>query len=124
MPFVPPRPISSDEAAVLTAALTRARIQPPHHIDMKSISSLMVHSKCSCCCASVRFLPEHEKAPDETRLIADGRGFSAEGQEIGVLIFGTSHRVVDMEVYWYETDGAPLPLANTIGEFTADNSPT
>ena len=124
MPFVPPRQISKEEAAVLAAALTRAQIRQPHHIDVASLSDLWVHSKCACGCASIGFIPESEKAPVETRLLADGQGFSEEGQEIGILVYGTDERVVEMEVYWYETSGAPLPRANTIGEYTIQSPQT
>ena len=125
MPFVPPRKISNDEAAVLAAALTRAQIRQPNHIDVDSLNALWVHSKCACGCASIGFLPESEKAPKDTRLLADGQGLSQEGEEIGVLVYGTDERVVELEVYWYETAGAPLPRANTINEYSGktDSAP-
>jgi hypothetical protein len=116
MPYISPRPISPAEVEVLLAALTRAQILKPHHIDLATLNSITVYSKCQCGCASIGFLPEQEKSPPETHLIADGQGHTVTGEDIGVLVYGTDSRVVDMEVYWYETSGAPLPVASSIGE--------
>lgn len=124
MPLVPSRQISNEEVAVLAAALTRSQTLQPHHISLESLNYLCVHSKCACGCASIGFLPENEKAPEGTRLLADGQGLSAYGQEVGILVYGTAECVVEMEVYWYEISGAPLPLARTIGEYTGQSLPT
>ena len=116
MPYISPRPISQAEVDVLVATLARAPVIKPNHIELATLNSLTVYSKCECGCASIGFLPEEEKSPAETRLLADGQGRTVTGEEIGVLVYGTDSRVVDMEVYWYETSAAPLPVASSIGE--------
>ena len=114
MPYIEPRSITEQEASVIDALLSRAPIAASTWLGRGGINKLVVHSRCDCGCASIGFLPESEKAPPETGRLADGLGLTRDNQEVGVLLFGTDETLVELEIYWHETDPAPLPLAETI----------
>ena len=114
MPYIEPRSITEQESRVIEALLSRAPIAASSWLARGAINKLVVHSKCDCGCASIGFLPESEKAPNETGRLADGLGLTANHQEVGLLLYGTDEKLVELEIYWHETDPAPLPLAETI----------
>lgn len=114
MSYVEPRPISPAELQVLQTVLTRAPTAETPSIAGEALSSLMVYSKCDCGCASVGFLPKETPANANTKLIADGLGLSADNNQVGVIVYGSPGQVVELEVYWHYTDGAPLPRPETI----------
>ena len=114
MPYIEPRCITEQEAKVIEALLSRAPITASPWLLQGGINSLVVHSKCDCGCAGIGFVPESEKAPATTARLADGLGLTANNQEVGVLLYGTDEVIVELEVYWHETEPAPLPEPETV----------
>ena len=47
-------------------------------------------------------------------LLADVLGLSADNKQVGVIVYGSSGQLVELEVYWHHDGGAPLPRADTI----------
>lgn len=114
MSYIEPRCITEQEARVIEALLSRAPIAASSWLTRGSIASLVVYSRCDCGCASVGFLPESEKAPATTGRLADGLGLTENNEEVGVLLYGTDDAIVELEVYWHETEPALLPRPETI----------
>lgn len=102
---------------MIEAVLSRAPVDAVPRLTRSDINALSVHSRCSCGCASIGFLPESQSAPTTVRRLADGLGLTADAQEVGVLLYGTEDTLVELEVYWHETAPAPLPAPETIIPF-------
>lgn len=114
MIFVDPRPISAAELRVLQTVLTRASTTDTPSVSAEILSNLIVYSKCDCGCASVGFLPEGTSANANTKLVADGLGLSPDNEQVGVIVYGSPGQIVELELYWHLTEGAPLPRPETI----------
>ena len=114
MSYVDPRPISTAELRVLQTVLSRAPTADTPSVAGETLSGLTVHSKCDCGCASVGFLPEGTSANANTKLIADGLGLSPDNEQVGIIVYGSPGQIVELELYWHHTEGAPLPKPETI----------
>ena len=90
------RPINDLEADVIRAALERASVSPHAAELAPTVSELRVVGQCGCGCDSVDF----ERGADErSSPIADGTGTTPSGGGVGVIVFGTSTRITELEVY-------------------------
>lgn len=114
MTLITPRPISSAELAVLETALRRACKPDATRVTAEELKRLVVYRTCDCGCASVGFLPEGVHPNQTTMLLADGLGLSADNKQVGVIVYGSSGQLVELEVYWHHDGAAPLPRADTI----------
>lgn len=114
MSYVDPRPISSAELQVLQTVLTRAPTPDTPSVMADALSNLIVYSKCDCGCASVGFLPEGTPASANTKLVADGLGLSPDNEQVGIIVYGSLGQIVELELYWHHSEGAPLPKPETI----------
>ena len=114
MSYITPRPISGEELDVLQTVLLRAVTHHTPQVTPDELKNLVVYSKCDCGCASVGFLPEGTKANESTKLIADGLGLSPDNKQVGIIVYGSSGQVVELELHWPYEGGAPLPRSETI----------
>ncbi|WP_310446968.1 hypothetical protein [Thiobacillus sp.] len=114
MSYITPRPISNSELDVLQTALDRAGTPHIPQIEPDKLKGLVVYSKCDCGCASVGFLPEGTKPSENTKLIADALGLSPDNKQVGVIVYGSPGQFVELEIYWSNEGGAPLPRPETI----------
>ncbi len=110
-----PRLITKEEAAVISAALLRAPLGEPSEAAQGSIASLSVVGKCDCGCDSLFFVGSND-ASQEFR-IADGLGYTADGEEIGIIVWASGSQVVHLELYNYSDQPARLPIAESVCSF-------
>lgn len=116
-PVVPPRPLTEAEAAVIAAAIARAPVGEPGPAGNYLTANLRVVGRCECGCDSVFFTTE-DWASDQHR-IADGLGYTEDGEEIGVLVWAGSRGLVHLELYSYTERPAPLPMPVSVCPFEA-----
>lgn len=112
MPYVSPRPVSQVEADVVWAALASERASMPWTRD--DVARLVVHSECGCGCATVGFVPKSERLDGEVLAVASAVGHTPDDRTVQLLVYGTETRLVELEVFWSEGDGAPLPTPRSI----------
>jgi len=113
-----PRPLTPAEVAVVSAAIRQAPCGDGFAADdLLLASDLRVVGKCNCGCASV-FFSTDEWAETQHR-VADGVGRSADGEEVGVIVWATSVGLAHLEVYNYSERPAPLPIPSSIGHASA-----
>ena len=121
MPYIRPRSMTQAEQAVLMAALARAPIGGPFHVEPETMRLLLVHSVCPCGCGSVGFLPEQEEPPSDTHLVADGMAPLAEGRWVGVLVYASRSRgPIEMEFHSPFESPAPFPEAASVQAWPAE----
>jgi hypothetical protein len=101
------RRINDDEIVVVRAALDRcAEIPEARHL-LSTVSSLCVIDQCQCGCPSVDF----ERNPASHPLpIADGLGITANGDQVGVIIWGSSDVITSLEIYDMSATASQLKL--------------
>jgi hypothetical protein len=114
MPYIAPRPIGEAEYQVLRKALSSARVNECNVASERELRNLTVYSVCKCGCASIGFLPEGASTSPETQPVADALGLSAAKKQVGVLVYGSKHQIVELEVHWPYAEPAPLPIPETI----------
>jgi len=112
---VTPRPIAPIEAAAVSALLTRAPIGQSCEASSHDIGSLTIVGKCSCGCESL-FFSGIAEAKDQFRL-ADGLGYTEDGEEIGMILWASGSRIVNLELYNYSENPARLPPPDSICPF-------
>lgn len=75
---------------------------------MPTVGDLRVVGGCECGCASVDFVIT---TPEHRRTIADGLGILANGERVGVIVWGTPNAVTGLEIYDMSATAAGLPLS-------------
>lgn len=110
-----PRPITSDEATAIGALLIRAPTGESSEASSCDIGLLKVVGKCPCGCDSL-FFTGIDEAADQFRL-ADGLGYTEDGEEIGMILWASGSRIVQLELYNYSDNPARLPPAGSICPF-------
>lgn len=88
------RPISEQEAAVVTWLLANASVGDGANYRSVDISSLSVVGGCKCGCASIDF-----EADKPARIIADGIAEYSDGKSAGLLLWGIESRITGLELY-------------------------
>jgi len=86
----PNRPINADEVRVIRAALDHCAEIPNPSTLSSALDHLRVIGCCECGCASVDFAIE---VPERKRPIADGLGVLPNGEQVGVIVWGTPESV-------------------------------
>jgi hypothetical protein len=113
------RPILPAETAVIVAALANAPVSPNAAMLVESVSSLHAVSGCDCGCGSIDFTTRDQ--PNSP--IADGVGTTASGNEVGVLVWGTTSTITALEIYSLaECLDRGFPMPQSIRPFPAARS--
>ena len=114
---VEPRPINDRELAVLRTAIERAPLVEVSAALLESTRLLRVVGRCDCGCDSVTFEHVSDDSGEHGFRIADATGYHRDGEMIGVLVWGVSGQVSNLEVYNF-TDNLPrLPDPSTLVPF-------
>jgi hypothetical protein len=104
----PNRPINDDEVRVVRTALQRCAEIPEASALVPSIGDLRVVGGCECGCTSVDFVIT---TSEQRRPIADGLGILANGERVGVIVWGTPKTVTGLEIYDMSATATDLPLS-------------
>lgn len=108
-----PRPLTSSEAAVTASAIQCAPFGDGFRLnDAYLTSQLQVVGRCDCGCASVFF--SSPEWTSEHHRVADGEGFTAEGERIGIIVWATSAGLAHLELVSYSDRPALLPEPTSI----------
>jgi hypothetical protein len=111
-PAGPTRPISAEEAAVLRRALEACPVVQISETLRESVSILRVVRRCACGRDTVDF---DSIAGPRGQIVADGIGFTPDGQEIGLIVFARGDQLSSLEVYSSGNDApARLPTVDSI----------
>ena len=114
-PITPARPLTEIEAEVIAAAIARAPLGDPGPSSSYLQPKPQVVGRCDCGCDSI-FFEGIETAKEQYR-IADGLGYSSEGEEIGIIVWANNGRVVHLELYNFSENLPRLPLPNSVCPF-------
>jgi hypothetical protein len=106
------RALTRQERSVLERALASASVGGSDIPAAEQIDLLQVVGKCSCGCASVEFL--HLEPGEIAKVVADGIGETAMGEQVGVIVFALEGRISSIEIVGYSAGPAELPVASTV----------
>jgi hypothetical protein len=106
------RPISTDEAAIVSWMILHASVAGSLGHLASSVPALRVVGRCSCGCGSVDFEVDGQTLPFQP--IADGTGQNSDGLEIGVVLWGRHDLITGLEFYDMTGATASLPLVSTL----------
>jgi hypothetical protein len=106
------RAISTDEAEIVTWMLVHASVAGPLRHSEPVVNSLRVVGSCPCGCPSVDFQVDGQTAP--ARPIADATGQTAEGSDVGVILWGRGDAITGLEFYELGAAVRALPLVRTL----------
>ena len=107
MSLITERAISEMESAVIFSALRLAATEEISGAIMASVQNLRVVSQCECGCDSISF--KRLTSSGNGRRVADGIGFTQNGEEVGVLVWVVADEITDLELYNYSDELARLP---------------
>ena len=103
-----PRPLTPAEIAVVSAAIQRAPFGEGFRLDEVHLTSqLRVVGRCDCGCASVFF--SSPEWTSEHHRVADGQGYTADGERIDIIVWATSTGLAHLELVSYSERPALLP---------------
>jgi hypothetical protein len=94
---VPERPLSQEELALVRWLLTNAPVAGSLADLAPLVASLRVVGRCSCGCPSVDFRSNGQSSP--FRPIADATGRTADGAQVGVILWGHEDVISGLEIY-------------------------
>lgn len=120
-----PRPISTDEADVVRAALIKAAEGDAGAALIGSVDRLVVIGRCKCGCASVDF-----ECPGGHRtgaLLAHGMARTSKGFQVGVLVWGDERGIRGLEIFELDMDveaNKELPVPDTIEPWRPERGAT
>jgi hypothetical protein len=112
---IEPRSLHAEEVAILKAALERAPLGEPCAASRTSIENLKVVGTCQCGCDSLYFSGIGDSS-DQFR-IADGLGYTEDGEEIGIIVWASGDQIVHLDLYNYGEMPARLPKAESVCPF-------
>lgn len=104
----PNRPINEDEVRVVRTALECCAEIPEASALVTTLANLRVVRGCECGCASVDFAIA---TPEQRQPIADGLGILANGERVGVIVWGTPDAITGLEIYDMSASATGLPLS-------------
>ncbi len=117
-----PRAISPLEVEVLRHVLTACSTQEVPASVLNSLTELTVVNRCGCGCDTVEF--EGIDWKDAPEVLGEGVGVTPDGRTVGVLAFGSSERILCLEVYSLDDEIAKLPVPESISAGTgSDDAP-
>lgn len=111
------RPITSQEVAVIRAALERVPVSPEFRSLAAGLPGLRAVERCGCGCDSVDF---HTAGQDQPSIpVADGVGETPTGGTVGVTVWGQPGTVTALEIsdLGAGTEDQRLPVPETIRPF-------
>lgn len=106
------RPASPDEVAIASWMLHNASRAGDLSDLEPSLAGLRVVGRCSCGCPSVDFVVGGQDLTASP--VADAHGTTADGVEVGVILWEREGRVSALEVYEVEEPARALPLAESL----------
>jgi hypothetical protein len=106
------RPISDAEVELVAWLLSQASTAGDLSELLPSVPTLRVVGRCSCGCPSVDFAVNGQGAGAAP--IADSRGKTAEGVEVGVILWGRDGAVTGLELYEFDQPVRSLPQTATL----------
>ena len=112
-----PRQLTKAEANLLTCLLTKLLPAQCHYVGQ--LTDSVVVSKCPCGCPTINLWAEGKLAPPESeaRVFWQGKGHTAKGEPVGILLFETAGRLSCFEVWGHGDEVlADLPLPGSIEE--------
>ena len=109
------RPISTDEAAIVTWMLLHASVAGSLDHLASSVPSLRVVGRCACGCGSVDFEVNGQTLPFHR--IVDATGQNSDGLEIGVLLWGCREAITGLEFYDLAGSATGAPAVSTLSEW-------
>jgi hypothetical protein len=109
MRATPNRPINDDEVRVIRTALECCAEIPEASALVPKLGDLRVVGGCECGCASVDFSRASSEQP---KPIAEAVGILANGEDVGVIVWGTSSTVTGLEIYDLTASATNLPLSD------------
>lgn len=77
-----------------------------------AVRALRVVARCSCGCPSVDFEVDGQTRPAQP--IADATGRTADGTELGVMLWGRADSITGLECYEMDRPCRSLPLVTTL----------
>lgn len=106
------RAISAQEAEVVTWMLFHASVAGSLAHLGPTVTTLRVVGRCPCGCPSIDFEVNGQTLPAQP--IADATGQTADGTDVGVILWGRKDAITGLE--FYERDGAirALPPVATL----------
>ena len=109
------RPISTDEAAIVTWMLLQASVAGSLDHLASSVPLLRVVGRCACGCGSVDFKVNGQTSPFHP--IVDATGQNSDGLEIGVLLWGCRELITGLEFYDMEGEATGAPVVSSLREW-------
>jgi hypothetical protein len=102
------RPVSPDEIELVTWLLLNASTAGDLSAFVSAAGELRVVGRCSCGCPSVDFEKGGQAPP--ARVIADAYGETADGVQVGIILWGHEGRVTGLELYELAEPVRSLPV--------------
>ena len=102
-----PRALRADERAVIASLCALNGVAIP---DTATLDALMVVGHCECGCASIDF---EVNAPGSAPY-AEGYGTTADGIEVGLILWEREKRLAGLEVYMLGEDTPDFPLPGSL----------
>ena len=93
MKTIPPRPITPDEKAVLSQALSRIGLRPEAQAHLAELDGLEVVGLCECGCGSLYF----QLAPGN-HMIADGWAEFPDGKAANIILWSHEGRLSQLDI--------------------------
>jgi hypothetical protein len=115
MKLIKHRSLRSEELAVIKSVLERAPLGESCDASRSCVEALHVVGECNCGCDSLFFSGSSGSTPNFR--IADGLGYTADGEEIGIILWASGSQIVYLELYNYSELPPRLPLPETICPF-------
>jgi hypothetical protein len=106
------RSISVDEAEVVRWLLVHAPVGGALAHLVPTVKTLRVVGRCSCGCPSVDFEVDGQTLPAQP--IADATGQTADGTDVGVILWGRTDVITGLECYERGRAIKALPLVATL----------
>jgi hypothetical protein len=113
---VSPRPLLPAERALVAGLLRHAGI--PAREFLIDLDALRVLAQCECGCSSIDFVPKAEPAGE---ILVDAYGTTPQGQPVGLILWGSEHRIRRLEIYSLGNDP---PFAVPSSDTISDTPPT
>ena len=110
-----PRQVTSQEADVLRAIISRAPCAECLVLESYRIDELEVSARCECGCDSV-FFGSYD-ASNIPSIIADGLGYSDAGEEMNIILWANEDRIVHLELVAHTVAPARLPVPASVCSF-------
>ena len=107
-----PRPLLPTERALIAGLLRHGNLPERHFRQL--LDDVRVVWECDCGCSSVEFKSEARQSEEQDRaILVDVYGVTPEGQNVGLILWGSEHALSRLEIYSLDSD-PPFSLPNPI----------